>query len=162
MRERKKKREKEATTTTTTMNSMPVNPLQKLPPSKPSTRALSRWRRREKAAFYLLTWWNTGLVAQSLASSGRIASIDGAAVVAAAPSTPLPLTTPSHDASSLLNDTSRKRPLDGGGSSGSVVVVALMARARAKRRKKKGEVEERKKNYQDNGRRTEWGSSSRR
>lgn len=78
----------------------------------------------ENTALCLLTWWKTGLVAQSLASSGRIASTDDGAVVAAAPS--LPFTTPSHDASSLRNDTSRKRPLCGGGSSGSVAAVALM------------------------------------
>ena len=74
-------------------------------------------------------------MAHPLASSGRTESVgvEEAPVVVASP--PLPFTTPSHDASSLRNDTSRKRPLAGGGSSGSEV-AALMEQKEKEGRKK--------------------------
>ena len=131
------------------MNSTPV-PSPKLEFSK-LRHAHSIAIDEENAAFCLLTWWKTGLVAQSLASSGRIASTDGAAAAVVTPSTlaPLPFTTPSHDASSLRNDTSRKRPLSGGGSSGSVV-VALIEREPNDGRTE-NEKREQKKLLKDNG-----------
>ena len=95
--------------------------------------------------------WMSGRVVQS--GAGHVV-IDVGGVgyrLLVTPSTlaPLPFTTPSHDASSLRNDTSRKRPLSGGGSSGSVV-VALIEREPNDGRTE-NEKREQKKLLKDNG-----------